>query len=730
MVGTAERGPVKSDVRFRIEDVREAETAARTVQLWDQHEAAALEVARLREEVADLSRRVQAAEALATDLAGRKAIRIAETLQSRRRSVARQRGSSLVGSGVQMPNPRAEGPDLGHASRSPAFTIVIPVYNNGSTLMAALDSVRRQTMPNWEVILWDDGSTDPRTVELLEGLTLPNVRKCREANQGVVHARNAAMRMARGEFTILLDPDDTLEPTYLEKAFIAFRRNPDVDIVIPMTRVVSEAGEVLWWPPAFEEEMVSYENTAPIATAFRTRVWDSVGGMAHELDAGFEDWGFWRALAARGCQAATLPEPLFRYSHSTSTGRDASARAQRDELELRIKQMFPTIKGNGQRGGRTVRLQGVLQDQVFHVPADGRQPLVVFVPWLIRGGGAENFLLAALPALEQDYVVTIISTQAVPVEFHDCKAEFLDVTPYVYDLSVLVDEVDYEEVVRSILRRFVNPTVLVMGSSWAYAHLQDVNSWVRGRVYVVDFLFNHVGHLGRLLAAQEYIDRILVAHGRLQSLLVDYYAVEPPVEVVYIAPPEIAQPSGERDPDTTSRPARLEDGGRLRVGWLGRNSPEKRIDLALTLASMAPDLDLALAGGGLDPLRDRGAVPRNVEVVGWVEDSSAFIGTCDLLLNTSDVEGVSLSAMEALQMGVPVATRDVGGMSELVHDGVNGLVFDAGDLVSLSERLHDLALMARVSANARAERLPDRFGQLAMVDGLRRALSPPTPEGG
>jgi glycosyltransferase involved in cell wall biosynthesis len=735
-VGAAERGSVTRDVAYRIEDVREAEAAARAVQLWDQHEAAAQEVARLREEVADLNRRVQAAEALAAGLAGRKAIRIAESIQGRRRSVARRRDAAADDSGVRVvQNTQAEGgPDLSDVSRAPAFTIVIPVYNNGSTLMAALDSVRSQTMPNWEVIIWDDGSTDPSTVELLESLNLPNVRRFREVNQGVVHARNSAMQEARGEFTILLDPDDTIEPTYLEKAFIAFIRNPDADVVVPITRVMSEGEEEsLWLPPPFEEETISYENIAPIATAFRTRVWKLVEGMSHELDAGFEDWGFWRALAAQGCQAAMLPEPLFRYAHSTVSGRDASARRKRDELELRIKQMFPTIADGSGRGGHNASLRGALKDQVFHIPTGGKQALVILVPWMIRGGGAENFLLSAIPALQDDFVVTVIGTLPVPPGFDDCKAEFLDVTPYVYDLSVLVGEEDYEEVVRSILLRFVNPTVMLIGSAWGYARLPELTTWVRGRPYVVDLLFNHAGHLGRLLAAQDHVDRVLVAHRRLQSLLVDYYRVEPPVDVLYIAPPLPAirrgtPESGETDEGGTAGIAEAAARSRIRVGWVGRNSPEKRVDLALQIAALGPDLDLAIAGGGLENLRGRGTLPKNVEVMGWVKDARAFIASCDVLLNTSDIEGVSLSAMEALDLGVPVATRDVGGMAELVRDGENGFVYDADDLIGLVRRLTDGVELSAICAHVDEFRLPREFRYDQMVSTLKAALMPPDPE--
>ena len=190
-----------SDAHYRIEEVRDAETAARAVLLADRSKAAAQETARLRAEVAELTRRVQAAEALATDLAGRKAIRVAEAIQGRRRSVTRGRRGASRESAASVASGVSGMSDREHGARSPVFTIVIPVYNNGSTLRAALDSVRNQTMPNWEVILWDDGSTDPETVALLDSLDLPNVRKFREVNQGVVRARNSRHVAGGGEFT-------------------------------------------------------------------------------------------------------------------------------------------------------------------------------------------------------------------------------------------------------------------------------------------------------------------------------------------------------------------------------------------------------------------------------------------------------------------------------------------------------------------------------------------------
>ena len=196
--------------------------------------------------------------------------------------------------------------------KSPAFTIVIPVYNNGATLMAALDSVRHQTMPNWEVILWDDGSTDPETVALLDSLDLPTSGSSGRPTRGSCGPATPPWRGLRGSSRSSSTRTTRSSRPTLRRRSSPSRRNPDADVVVPMTRVKMETGELLWQPPPFDEVTVSYENIAPIATAFRTRVWDLVGGMAQELDAGFEDWGFWTGprsagLPGRGSARAAIP---------------------------------------------------------------------------------------------------------------------------------------------------------------------------------------------------------------------------------------------------------------------------------------------------------------------------------------------------------------------------------------------------------------------------------------
>jgi len=102
----------------------------------------------------------------------------------------------------------------------PLVSVIVPAYNVGAYLGAALDSLRAQTMHNLEIIVIDDGSSDA-TAEVARRHASQDsrVRVLSNAKPSgrPAHARNAGLRVARGKYIALLDADDTCVPTRLEK---------------------------------------------------------------------------------------------------------------------------------------------------------------------------------------------------------------------------------------------------------------------------------------------------------------------------------------------------------------------------------------------------------------------------------------------------------------------------------------------------------------------------------
>lgn len=107
------------------------------------------------------------------------------------------------------------------------ISVVIPLYNKASTILVAVASVRSQTFTDWELVVVDDGSTD-HGASLVEALNDPRIRCVRQANGGVAAARNAGLKVARGEWVALLDADDHWRPAHLARLHQLRARFPGV----------------------------------------------------------------------------------------------------------------------------------------------------------------------------------------------------------------------------------------------------------------------------------------------------------------------------------------------------------------------------------------------------------------------------------------------------------------------------------------------------------------------
>jgi len=102
---------------------------------------------------------------------------------------------------------------------TPMVSVIIPTYNRGSLVTAAIDSVLAQTFTDFELIVVDDGSTDDTAKRL--GPYLDRIRYVHQANLGASAAQNAGLREASGEWVAILASDDIWHPTKLERQFEA-----------------------------------------------------------------------------------------------------------------------------------------------------------------------------------------------------------------------------------------------------------------------------------------------------------------------------------------------------------------------------------------------------------------------------------------------------------------------------------------------------------------------------
>ncbi len=99
----------------------------------------------------------------------------------------------------------------------PRVSVIIPLFNKAPYILRALESVRRQTLTDYELIVIDDGSTDGSGA-IVADLKQPGLTLLIQENSGPGAARNRGLAEARGEFVAFLDADDEWLPEYLERS--------------------------------------------------------------------------------------------------------------------------------------------------------------------------------------------------------------------------------------------------------------------------------------------------------------------------------------------------------------------------------------------------------------------------------------------------------------------------------------------------------------------------------
>jgi glycosyltransferase involved in cell wall biosynthesis len=171
---------------------------------------------------------------------------------------------------------------------------------------------------------------------------------------------------------------------------------------------------------------------------------------------------------------------------------------------------------------------------------------------------------------------------------------------------------------------------------------------------------------------------------------------------------------------------------RFAVGWIGRMTAVKRTDDVLVafkrLRDNGVDATLCMVGDGPDrgQLEDRAhelGIVRDTLFLGYQEEVAPFYAAFDALVLPSGNEGTPVSAIEALAAGRPVVATRVGGVPDVVRDGEDGFLVEAGATDDLADRLERLArdpeLRERMGTAGR-ERVVPRYAVDRLVDDVDR----------
>lgn len=222
-------------------------------------------------------------------------------------------------------------------AQPPKVSVVIPCYNSGRYLDEAVESVLNQSLKDVEIIIVDDGSTDPGTRDLLDHYHRPKTRIIRTPNQGVSAARNAGIAEARGTYILPLDADDKIEKSYLVKAAGVLDRHPDKGIVYCRVAFFGDR-EGEWALPPYSLETMLSDNVIFVTALFRKSSWEKAGGFSPNMTHGMEDYDFWISLLEKeNCDVHRIEEVLFYYRITEKSRRVLLESNEENEIDMRTR---------------------------------------------------------------------------------------------------------------------------------------------------------------------------------------------------------------------------------------------------------------------------------------------------------------------------------------------------------------------------------------------------------
>jgi glycosyltransferase involved in cell wall biosynthesis len=193
------------------------------------------------------------------------------------------------------------------------ISIIVPCYNQAQYLDECLQSVLNQTYQNWECIIVNDGGSD-NTEEVAKKWIDKDKRfkYLYKENGGLSSARNAGIKLGKGEYILPLDADDYISTNYIEECLKNFE-DPNVRIAFGSAKFFGVKNSNWNLRDIADIKTILFYNNFYSAAIFRKSDWDLVGGYDINMKIAYEDWEFWINILKKGGIAKKNPNAVFYY---------------------------------------------------------------------------------------------------------------------------------------------------------------------------------------------------------------------------------------------------------------------------------------------------------------------------------------------------------------------------------------------------------------------------------
>lgn len=235
----------------------------------------------------------------------------------------------------------------GHPAR---VAVVIPCYNDGTTLVDTVASLRSQEA--CELVVVNDGSVDPDTQTVLRELESEDVHVVHQQNQGLSAARMAGVRATSARYVLPLDADDGLAPGALTVLADALDSNPGCAMAWGETQVFGDVQYTIrHGARALDPWRLTLFNGLPYSGMFRREALVEVGGWQLN-EGGYEDWDLWMSFADAGYGGRFVPHVINLYRvHGSRMWREAVGQHERIVQSMRDRhpRLFAQRRANWRR---------------------------------------------------------------------------------------------------------------------------------------------------------------------------------------------------------------------------------------------------------------------------------------------------------------------------------------------------------------------------------------------
>ncbi len=582
-------------------------------------------------------------------------------------------------------------------TNAPKISIVMPVYNAGRYLDAAIESVLNQTFRDFELIIINDASTD-NSLELIFGYNDDRIRIItNESNQGITKSLNHALMICQAPFIARMDADDIMHSDRLKKQYDLMSTNSDIAVLATRIELINEDGDVTgnWNTDA---ETISERDIRHVMSKTNCIAHPSVMmrmDIAREFlyrdnQKGAEDWDLWLRILNRGYRILKLDEVLLSYRiHPSSI---TASKKVEDVLEKRLLKIRGRFLWNEsirfRWSGFLVHafiaqcrtfarhfLHNILlpcarsckrlftyspyklisQNRQFYKLLSEWKGGELFIFTYVHEGGAEQVhadILEACNLKEALVIVTGFSRNQFFLERFEHGAKVL-VIPELANHPFTKRKTLHQ--LAKTLERKGQTTIFSANNEWFFDLLPILNSNVRLYYLIHAFHFQPGANLlhKKWLKFSPLIEKYIFISNKSMSEFAKFCfhnnipkSIESKFRFISNAVQSFQEPV-KRDP--------------LRVIFVGRDSEEKRVEIFLRIAKSVresdPQIYFSVVGMG-----EREA-PSNVKFYDQVKEKAQIeklYREHDLLVVTSDREGFPLVIMEAMSNGLVVAATPVG----------------------------------------------------------------------